>query len=219
MPATRSHTVITARLLIGTVALLVTSAWAAITIASQAGGDPRWWWLYPPVLLLQALLFQRLYSIGHEASHRKLIPGDALRNDPLGQLMMLPSLIQVRTYFTLLWYLGVLAGGHFLHSVASVIIFLFVPTCHAENVRALRQHGVLSWLWLNFNQHASHHMFPNVPWYQLPERRQELPAPLRVKNQDTDRYWRAILQQLAGPTIVYAQDADPTPHLFVRWED
>jgi hypothetical protein len=26
------------------------------------------------VLLLQALLFQRLYIIGHEASHRKLVP-------------------------------------------------------------------------------------------------------------------------------------------------
>lgn len=342
MPAARSHAVITARLLIETVALLVASAWAAIAIAGAAtgggpgaaaggatAGDPRWWWLYPPVLLLQALLFQRLYIIGHEASHRKLVPGDPLRNDLLGQLMMLPILIPVRiyrqvhmfhhgfnrrdhhtsaldvfvspwpltplarAYFTLLWYLGVFAGGYFLHSVASVIIFLFVPTRHAEkvspafkrwtdrdrvtawaqllacfafvvglgfvlgwdawrfawlypflafawvwsllvyvfhyhttigedtrfHVRALRQHGVLSWLWLNFNQHASHHMAPNVPWYQLPESRQELPEPFRVKNQNTDRYWRAILQQLAGPTIVYAKDADPTPHLFVRWED
>lgn len=87
------------------------------------------------------------------------------------------------------------------------------------NVRTLRQHGVLSWLLMNFNQHASHRMFPNVPWYELPERWQELPEPFHVKNQDADRYWRAILQQLAGPTIVYAEDAFPTPHLFVRWED
>ena len=170
IPAARSHAVITARLLIETVALLVASAWAAIAIAGHAAGDARWWWLYPPVLLLQALLFQRLYVIGHEASHRKLVPGDALRNDLLGQLMMLPILIPVRiyrqvhmfhhgfnrrdhhtsaldvfvspwpltplvrAYFTLLWYLGVFAGGYFLHSVASVIIFLFVPTRHAEQV-------------------------------------------------------------------------------------
>ena len=78
MPATRSHAAITTRLLIETVALLLASAWAAIAIAGQAAGtgaaagagDARWWWLYPPVLLLQALLFQRLYIIGREASHR-----------------------------------------------------------------------------------------------------------------------------------------------------
>jgi len=87
------------------------------------------------------------------------------------------------------------------------------------DLRALRRHGVLSWLRLNFNQHASHRMAPNVRRYQPPERRQELPEPLRVGIQDTDHYWRAILQQLAGPTIVYAKDAEPTPHLVVRWED
>ena len=98
MPATRSHAVVTARLLLETVALLVATAWAAIAIAGATAGDPRWWWLYPPVLLLQALLFQRLYIIGHEASHRKLVPGHAVRNDLLGQFMMLPILIPVRIY-------------------------------------------------------------------------------------------------------------------------
>jgi fatty acid desaturase len=340
---TARHRIITARLLVETVVLLLGATWAAITIAgtatgSAAGagaaaatavGDPRWWWLYAPVLLFQALLFQRLYIIGHEASHRKLVPGRPRLNDLVGQVMMLPILIPVRiyrqvhmfhhgfnrrdhhssaldvfvspwpvtiwvrAYYTLLWYVGVFAGGYFLHSVASVILFLFVPTSRAErvspafkrwgrrdrlmawtqfvacaafvvglgfmmgweawrlawlypflafawvwslvvyifhyhttlgehtrfNVRALRQHGVLSWLWMNFNQHASHHMAPHIPWYELPDRRQELPAPFEAKNQNTDQYGRAILQQLAGPTIVHSADRDPTPHLFVRWED
>lgn len=48
--------------------------------------------------VLQALRFQRLYGIGHEASHRKLVSGDAQRNDLLGQLRLPPILIPVRIY-------------------------------------------------------------------------------------------------------------------------
>jgi fatty acid desaturase len=326
---TARHGATTAWLVVETVGLLGLASWAAVALGSL---DPRpgWWWLlYLPLLLAQALLFQRLYVIGHEAAHRKLVPGRPASNDVLGQAMLVPILIPVRiyrqvhmfhhgfnrkdhhtsaldvfvspwpltplvrAYYTALWYLGVFAGGYFLHSVASVVIFLFVPTrlavkvspafrrwterdrvvawlqllacagfvavlavvlggqawrfawlypfaafawvwsllvyvfhyhttigAHTRfNVRALRQRPVISWLLLNFNQHASHHMYPNVPWYELPRRRQALPPAFEAKNQDTDSYLRAILNQLRGPTIVYAQDADPTPHLFVRWED
>jgi len=38
MPVARSHAIITARLLIETVALLIASAWTAIAIAGQAAG-------------------------------------------------------------------------------------------------------------------------------------------------------------------------------------
>jgi len=325
----RPHTNVTARLLVETVVLLIACAWSAVTLGA-AVQENRWWLAgYLPLLAFQALLFQRLYIIGHEASHRKLIPKRPVLNDLLGQVMLLPILIPVRIYrqvhmfhhgfnrkdhhtsaldvfvspwpvtplvrgyFTVLWYLGVFAGGYFLHSVISVVVFLFVPTRHAVklspafkkwknqdrlaawlqllacaafvvgiglvfgwgtwrlvwlypflafawvwsllvyvfhyhttigehtryNVRALRQHPFFSWLLLNFNQHASHHMYPNIPWYQLPERRQELPPVFAEKNQVTESYWGAILNQLKGPTVVYAEDRDPTPQLFVRWED
>ncbi len=323
------HTAVTVRLLVETVALLVASAWLAVTLGTLVASNAWWLAAYLPLLLFQALLFQRLYIIGHEASHRKLVPKRPLLNDLVGQLFLLPILIPVRVYrqvhmfhhgfnrkdhhtsaldvfvspwpvtplvrvyFTTLWYLGVFAGGYFLHSVASVIIFLFVPTkravtlspafkkwsgkdrlhawlqllaCfafvallalvlsgpawrfvwlypflafawvwsllvyifhyhttigdHARyNVRALRQHPFFSWLLLNFNQHASHHMYPNIPWYELPERRQELPDVFREKNQVSESYFRTILNQLKGPTIVHREDKNPTPQLFVRWED
>lgn len=323
------HTSVTTRLMVETVALLVATAWAAVAVGGAVAVD-RWWLLaYLPLLLFQALLFQRLYIVGHEASHRKLVPKRPVLNDLAGQMMLLPILIPVRVYrqvhmfhhgfnrkdhhtsaldvfvspwpvtpivrgyFTVLWYLGVFFGGYFLHSVASVIVFLFVPTRHAVklspafkkwknrdrlaawlqlsacavfvvglglllgwppwrlvwlypflafawvwsllvyvfhyhttigehtryNVRALPQNRFFSWLLLNFNQHASHHMYPNIPWYQLPERKEELPEVFSEKNEVTDSYVHAILNQLKGPTVVYAQDRNPTPQLFVRWED
>ncbi|MBX3142847.1 MAG: fatty acid desaturase [Trueperaceae bacterium] len=323
------HTTVTARLVIETVILIVASAYAAVYLGGRLQETRLWLLAYIPLLLFQALLFQRLYIIGHEASHRKLVPKNLLWNDILGQIMLLPILIPVRIYrqvhmfhhgfnrkdhhtsaldvfvspwpvtplvrafYSVLWYLGVFAGGYFLHSIASVIIFLFVPTRHAVkvspafkrwsnrdriaawlqllacglfvvalgwllgwqawryvwlypfmafawvwsllvyvfhyqttlgehtryNVRALEQHWLYSWMLLNFNQHASHHMYPNIPWYQLPERKQELPAVFAEKNQNARSYWQAVMQQLRGPTVVYDKDADPTPHLFVRWED
>ena len=325
----KPHTGVTLRLVGETVLLSLAAGWLAVVMGGAAGENRLWLLAYLPLLLFQALLFQRLYIIGHEASHRKLVPKRIALNDLLGQLMLLPILIPVRVYrqvhmfhhgfnrkdhhtsaldvfvspwpvtplvrgyFTVLWYLGVFAGGYFLHSVVSVIVFLFVPTRHAVklspafkrwtnkdrlaawlqllacaafvvglglllgwptwrfvwlypfaafawvwsllvyvfhyhttigehtryNVRALPQNRFFSWLLLNFNQHASHHMYPNIPWYQLPERKQELPQVFTEKNQVTDSYRRAILNQLRGPTVVYAQDRDPTPQLFVRWED
>ena len=199
----------------------------------------------------------------------------------------------VRGFYFLLWYLGVFAGGYFLHSVASIVIFLFIPTAKARtispafhnwtardratawaqflacvafhalvygllgprawlyglglpflafawlwsllvyifhyattigadvryNVRRLERHWFFSWLLLNFNEHATHHMKPTIPWYELPAGREELPAPFAAKNQNTGSFLRAILQQWRGPTVVYAKDSNPTPHLFVRWED
>ncbi|MFC4637851.1 fatty acid desaturase family protein [Deinococcus hohokamensis] len=298
--------------------LLSREAPSALTLATTAG-----------VVLAQSLLFQRMYIIGHETAHRKLVPHHLGLNDTVGQLAMLPILIPVavyrkvhdfhhgfnrkdhhtsaldvfvtrwritglvRAYYHLLWYLGVFAGGFFLHSLASVIVFLFVPVRHAErlspafrtwrprdrllawvqltagvafhvgfslvfgpaawalalglpllafawlwsvlmyifhyhtsigpssrhNVRALAQHWFWSWLMMNFHEHATHHMFPNRPWYELPERRAELPAAYHALNQDTTSFWHAIVQQWRGPTIVHRDDPHPAPHLFVRWED
>jgi fatty acid desaturase len=87
------------------------------------------------------------------------------------------------------------------------------------NVRRLARHWLYSWLWLNFNEHATHHMYPNIPWFDLPDRRRELPDAHHALNQNTESFWQAIVQQLRGPTVVYRRDANPAPQLFVRWED
>lgn len=199
----------------------------------------------------------------------------------------------VRAACHVLWFLGVFCGGFFVHSLVSIVIFLFLPTRTAQkispafkhwtprerviawgqflagallyaavyalfstqgllftlvypllafawvwsllvyifhyhttlgektryNVRAIKHHWFFSWLMMNFNEHATHHMYPNIPWYELPERKQELPEAYAEKNGTDASVWRAILNQLSGPIVVYAGDHDPVPWLFVHWED
>ncbi len=199
----------------------------------------------------------------------------------------------VRAVCYALWFAGVFLGGFFLHSLVSIVIFLFLPTRTAQkispafkhwtphdraiawgqflagaalylaiyfafgfdvlrftlifpllmfawiwsllvyifhyhttlgektryNVRAIKRHWFFSWLMLNFNEHATHHMYPHIPWYELPERKQELPDVYAEKNQTETSVWRAILNQLRGPLVVYSKDSDPLPWLFIHWED
>jgi fatty acid desaturase len=321
------HARITLRLTLETILVFVVLSGLAVWVSQHL--ESFWAWVvYAPVLLMQALWFERLYIVGHEAAHKKLIPWNRTANDALGQGLMLPILFPVsvyrkvhyfhhgfnrkdhhhsaldvfvtrwritplvRAYYFALWYLGIFAGGFLLHSVASVIVFLFIPTERARtispafenwtardrvtawlqllaciafhvavyallgaraywftlgypflafawvwslliyifhyqttlgadvrfNVRSLEQHWLLSWVMLNFNQHTTHHGNPSIPWYGLLERRQDLPQRY-ARNQNTGNFWRAIAQQLRGPTIVHTDDPNPTPHLFVRWED
>jgi fatty acid desaturase len=204
-----------------------------------------------------------------------------------------PVTLPIKVICYVLWYLAVFAGGFFIHSLVSIVIFLFLPTAQAQkispafknwnnrdraiawaqflgclalhiavaalfgpqvwafalfypmiafawiwsllvyifhydttiglntryNVRAIRQHWFFSWLLMNFNQHATHHMYPNIPWYELPEKAQELPRPFAERNQNADSLWRAVLNQLKGPTVVYSKDENLASHLFVYWED
>jgi fatty acid desaturase len=68
------------------------------------------------------------------------------------------------------------------------------------NVRSLPRHPVLSWVFLNFNEHATHHYDPRIPWYELPEKRAELPAEFE-HNENVSSVWEAIWQQRRGPRI------------------
>lgn len=185
-----------------------------------------------------------------------------------------------RAYYHTLWYLSVFCGGFFLHSLVSVLLFLFVPPRLAPkispafngwngpdqllaillfslgvgfhvavfyllgktvywlvlglpmlsfawvlsllvyifhydttvgdgvryNVRSVRRVPFFSWVLLNFNEHATHHQYPNIPWYELPQRRQPLPDAYTQQNQTTDNFFRAIANQLKGPRIVYEHD-------------
>ncbi|MBE7552092.1 MAG: fatty acid desaturase [Anaerolineales bacterium] len=179
----------------------------------------------------------------------------------------------IRGVCYLLWFLGVFAGGWFLHSLASIVIFLCLPTGQAQkispafknwqpcdrliawgqflaglafhamiawlfgwpgwlftlglpllsfawvwsllvyifhyqttigaqvrfNVRAIEGNRFFTWLLMNFNEHATHHMYPNIPWYELPLKRQDLPRPFDKHNQDVHSIWQAIWNQLGGP--------------------
>lgn len=185
-----------------------------------------------------------------------------------------------RFYYHALWYLGVFCGCFFLHSLVSVLLFLFVPPRLAPkispafngwnwrqqllaillfgvgigfhlsvflglgktaywlvlglpmlsfawvlsllvyifhydttvgdgvrfNVRSVRRVPFFSWVLLNFNEHATHHQYPNIPWYELPQKRQPLPDDYAQQNQTTDNFFRAIANQLKGPRIVYEHD-------------
>jgi len=176
-----------------------------------------------------------------------------------------------------LWLLAVFAGGFFLHSLVSVVLFLLLPTALARrvspafhgwrprhrlrawlellagaglhllvwrlggrelwlatlglpllafawlwslmlyiyhydttlggevrhNVRSLRPRSrLLSWVMLNFSEHATHHADPTLPWYLLPTLRV---TPTHPENQRVDTLVAAILQQLRGPSFVERQ--------------
>ncbi|MPR33759.1 fatty acid desaturase family protein [Salmonirosea aquatica] len=185
-----------------------------------------------------------------------------------------------RTYYYALWYLSVFCGGFFLHSLVSVLLFLFVPPRLAPkispafhgwslgeqmkaialfglgvgfhglvfylfgkttyllvlgfpmlsfawvlsllvyifhydttvgdgvryNVRSVERVPFFSWVLLNFNEHATHHQHPNIPWYELPRKRKPLPEAYARRNQNTYNFFKAITNQLKGPRIVYEED-------------
>ena len=187
-----------------------------------------------------------------------------------------PGLVK-KIYYHIVWYLSVFFGGFFIHSLVSVVLFLFMPPAlsvkispafkgwtmrdqwgaiglfvlgvllhlsvywvfgktvywytlgypmlsfawvlsllvyifHYDttigdgvryNVRSVNRVPVISWILMNFNEHATHHQYPNIPWYELPEKRKTLPEPYLTKNQRTWNFFRAIFNQLKGPNIVH----------------
>ncbi|EYB67681.1 hypothetical protein DEIPH_ctg033orf0101 [Deinococcus phoenicis] len=314
---------------VGVETVVLSGALCALGVwLSRQGGSPWVTGLAVGLAVMQGLMLQRMYIVGHEVAHRKLIPGHLGWNDAVGQGLTLPTLIPVavyrcvhdfhhgfnrkdehtsaldvfvtrgeitplkRAYFHTLWLLGVFAGGFYLHSVASVVVFLCLPTrlalrlspafrkwgarerrrawgqflaCVAFhvgfaavfgtwawvlalgfpmlvfawvwsllmymfhfhtsigpqarfNTRSVRRDPFWSWLLLDFHEHATHHMYPNIPWYALQERRAELPPAYQAVNERLP-FWRAVWQQWRGPTILRRDGPNPVPHLFVRWED
>jgi fatty acid desaturase len=87
-----------------------------------------------------------------------------------------------------------------------VYIFHYKTTIGNEvrfNVRSVRYVPIFSWILMNFNEHATHHQFPNIPWYELPDNRKNLPEIYSIKNQNTWSFFKAILNQFKGPNIHY----------------
>ncbi len=300
-------------LIFETIFIFLFISWIAIYVKNAT--LTTWWkaFIYFPILAFQGLWFYRFYIVGHEASHKKLIPENITTNDFWGTVILLPLLTPINIYRKIhyfhhgfnrkdhhtsaldtfvikgkykklktiysyaLWYLAVFGGGFFLHSFMSVVLFLFIPpklsirispafkgwtwedqikaialfllalSCHIAlyywggkeiyltvlgypllafawwlsllvyifhydttkgdhvryNVRSVRHVPIFSWILMNFNEHATHHQFPNIPWYELPSKRKELPLKFDEANQKTNNFFKAILQQLKGPVIVY----------------
>jgi fatty acid desaturase len=69
-----------------------------------------------------------------------------------------------------------------------------------HNVRSLPPQPFFSWLLLNFNEHATHHRDPSIPWYALPERRYELPESHKA-NDDVATLAQAVWRQREGPIL------------------
>lgn len=315
MEQTAKHNRITVFLLVETLAVFLVLT-AAANVARGADSVFYKWFLYAPILLAQAFWLDRLYVVGHEATHGKLLPLNRRLNDVIGMAALLPLAVPLRVfrkihqfhhgfnrrdvhtsaldvfvsdapvstikkiYYNAAWFVGVFGCGYFWHSFASIVIFLFVPTRYAArispafknwtrrdrvlswlqflaaisfhltvyfvggssfwlislgapilvfswiysllvyifhydtsigaevryNARSLERHWLFSWILLNFNEHATHHAYPNVPWYRLPDARAELPEKFRV-NQNVRTVRQAVLQQLKGPKIVYDNQA------------
>jgi fatty acid desaturase len=205
----------------------------------------------------------------------------------------IPVTLPVRAFCFLIWYLAVFAGGWFLYSLVSIVLFLFMPISLARkispafnkwtwrdqliaweqflacavfhalvafafgipgwwytlglpmlsfawvysllvyifhyrttmgtrtryNARTIPVNRFTAWWLMNFNEHATHHMYPNVPWYALPAKRESQPTAYAERNQTVPSIWHAILNQLRGPIIVYAHDENPAPQFIMPTED
>ena len=164
----RRHSRITIWLLLETISI----QFVLVFLANWIHGveSPYHWLLYVPVLIMQGLWFDRIYVVGHEASHRKIVPGNKFVNDLLGTMILLPIIVPIRVYrkihdfhhgfnrmdprtsaldtfvtkrapgtlakayYYCLWFIGVFMGGYFIHSLISVLIFLFLPTPVARRI-------------------------------------------------------------------------------------
>jgi len=190
-----------------------------------------------------------------------------------------PSAVKT-VYYYVIWYVSVFMGGFFIHSLISVLLFLWMPPKIAQkispafkgwsykdqakailifmmgvllhvmiawhfgwkvyalvlgwpmlafawmmsmigyalhydtskgnsvklNVRSVKRIPVISWVMMNFHEHATHHQSPSVPWYDLSSQRKDLPRDYEEQNQTTWNFFRAIFNQLKGPVIVYEDE-------------
>ena len=159
------HRAKNARMLLETVLILF--LFFGLTWQGLALDSPLLIWFS---ILGQGVWLQRVYCVGHEASHQKLYPKSPRTNDLVGQLFLwlllvpLPIFRQIHRFhhgsnrrdeqtsaldvYTvsknapwykraapyLLWYAGIGLGGWFLHSLISILFFLFLPLKTARKV-------------------------------------------------------------------------------------
>lgn len=231
-----------------------------------------WGWLILLPILTPVNIYRKIHYFHHgfnrKDHHTSALDTFVVRGRP--------TTIKKIYYYTI-WYISIFCGGFFLHSLVSVLLFLFIPVSitrkispafkgwswkdqiwsialfsvgillhltvyrifgstvylytlgfpmlsfawilslmvyifHYDttvghevryNVRSVKKIPVLSWVLLNFNEHATHHQYPNIPWHELPSKRSALPEEYSVKNQSTWNIFKAIYNQLKGPSLIY----------------
>jgi fatty acid desaturase len=163
--ATR-HDAISGALVVETLAIYAALVGLACSASRHLAGPSRPLALAPLALAL-GLWLDRMYTVGHEAVHRKLFPDRLWLNDLCGSLMLLPIVAPLSVYRKIhafhhgqnrrapkiatldvyfvppepgprrtlavasawaAWLVGVFAGGFFVHSLVSVLLFLLLPT-------------------------------------------------------------------------------------------
>jgi len=160
------HRAITTRLILETLAIHI--GLGALALGLDRGGGPGW--ALVAVIVAQGCWMHRLYLVGHEAVHRKLVPDAPRINDLLGQLVLAPILVPLPVYRAihrfhhghnrrdhrtsaldtvvlpadagagrralarLTWFVAVFAGGFFIHSLVSVVLFLALPLALARRI-------------------------------------------------------------------------------------
>lgn len=301
------------KLILETIFILILNSFFAVYIHQYIHNPTLKYSLYIPLLIFQGLWYYRIYIVGHESAHKKLIYNNQMLNDIIGSIVLIPLLVPIniyrkihyfhhgfnrkdehtsnldtyvikgkhkqlkKIYYYSIWYLSVFCGGFFLHSLVSFFLFLFVPPKLAVkispafkgwsfkdqlksillfslgilfhysiyyffgkqvyllslgyplvsfawvlsllvyifhydttvgnevryNVRSVKPIPFFSWVLMNFNEHSTHHQHPNIPWYELPKKRNSLPEFYDQKNQNTWNFFKAIINQLKGPNIHY----------------
>ncbi len=227
------------------------------------------------MILLPLMVPLRIYRKIHDFHHK--------HNRTTAEVSALDVFISKRKnniasklYFSSLWYFAVFVGGFFLHSLISVLLFLFVPVRWSKKIspafndwtvgdqlnsilqffagvafqvgiyliggveiylyvlgypmivfawiwsmlvyvfhydttmgdrnmfhaRALKSNFLFKYILLNFNEHVTHHVKPGVSWFDLRNKRVELPPEFQ-SNEKADNLVKAVFQQLKGPKIIW----------------
>lgn len=120
------------------------------------------------------------------------------------------------------WLPVVLVGGPRLYGAFMHVIYGLTQHAglgenvldHRLNTRTVLMGPVNRFLYLNMNYHIEHHMFPMVPYHQLPalheEIRHDLPAPYPSLWAAYRELVPAILRQLRDPTYFVKRELPPT---------
>ncbi|WP_085881358.1 fatty acid desaturase, partial [Roseisalinus antarcticus] len=85
---------------------------------------------------------------------------------------------------------------------------------HRLNTRTVYMNPVSQWIYWNMNYHVEHHMFPMVPYYNLPKLhaliKDDLPPPNRSIPGAYLEMFRALLRQRRDPEYYIRKELPPT---------
>jgi fatty acid desaturase len=268
------------------VVILLQGCWLhRLYVVAHEASHRKLWPQHPPIndalgqlmllpLLLPLRIHRKIHAFHH--GHNRRDPStSSLDTFVITRRTSATGRLLARAGCHVLWYLAVFAGGFFVHSLVSVLLFLAMPLSLARrispafrgwtsgdqlrslaafglglalhlgvaglfgarvwaltlgwpllafawvysllvyiyhydtgygpevrfHVRGLRRAPLAAWWLLNFNEHATHHRAPKLPWYELPAHREPLP-PAHASNQKIETIGAAILHQLRGPRIL-----------------